>query len=747
MENPETSPEEVAILALFQELIQMLKEQGRPDEDLVKINHAFEMARIYHESQTRKSGEPYIIHPLNVAVTLSRLNTDTETICAGLLHDVLEDTTITYDEIKEKFGKEVLKIVEGVTKLNRLNFLSKRQELAENFRKLFLAIASDVRVVLVKLADRLHNMSTLEHLSPQKQKDIASETMEIFAPLANRFGLNYFKWRLEDLAFKYLNPDDYRRIEEIVRENRNTREAYLNRIVKLIGFELDEMGMKAEIKGRVKHFYSIYTKIKRLNSEEIFDLLAVRIVVEKERQCYEVLGIIHDIFQPLPGRFKDYIAIPKSNMYRSLHTTVIGPDKKLIEVQIRTHEMHQIAEFGIAAHWKYKEKGASVASTNEYDTKLSALREKFLELQKELPEAHEYKDAVQIDIFSDEIFIFSPKGDVFCLPKGSTPVDFAYYVHTEIGNHCIGAKVNEKLVSLSHVLKNGDIVFIQTSKSAHPSTDWLSLVKSNSAKAKIRYWLRKNRRSQYVEEGIKIAIEGIGRNQFDDLQKRGAFLEISSAIGWNSEEELFFRLGTADISLNQLIGRLKNKQLIEKEQQETAAVQGKLPLLDELATKKAAPTGSVQELKKFLHSFAKCCQPIPGEEIIGVISRGRGIIVHKTDCPNVKDVEQERLIRVSWGEADMYGQNFTTTLEIECIDRIGISRDILDKIANEKINVLDVRVMTRPSKNIAVIRLSIQIASLKSLNLLISSISLLSDVIQVKRSSGRLIASPKREKK
>ncbi len=713
---------------LFINLIDTLKKQNRSQDEINAIKKAYYFARNAHQDQVRKSGNPFIIHPLNVAITLINLNADQDTICAGLLHDVIEDTGISAEEIKNKFGKEVCSLVEGVTNLSRLKFVSKKEHQAENFRKFFLSIASDLRVVLIKLSDRLHNMHTLKHLPELKRQKIASETLEIFAPLANRFGLGYFKWRLEDLSFKYLEPEAYRRIEKMVKENRSNREAYLQTLTELIGEEIRDIYSNAQISGRVKHFYSIYGKIKRLKTEEIFDLLALRIIVEKERQCYEVLGVIHDLFQPIPGRFKDYIAIPKSNMYRSLHTTVIGPDKKLVEIQIRTLEMHNIAEYGIAAHWKYKEKGESVTSQGSYDLKLSGLRKKLIEMQEELPDAAEYNKAVKIDIFADEIFIFSPKGDVYCLPRGSTPIDFAYYVHSEIGNKCIGAKVNERLLPLSYILRNGDIVEIQTSKNAHPSLDWLTFVKSGSAKTKIKQWFRKNRRSDYIQKGYDDLQESLDKAQLDEILKKDIFKELLEIFHAPSEEEFFFKIGIGEIASRQVIGRLKQKKLIEEKKAETEE-----ELLESRIAKNKKAQGEVQELKDLMHSFAKCCQPIPGEEIIGAISRTKGIVVHRKDCPNVQKVEAERLLKISWGETIPTNQLFIKTIQIECVDRIGISRDILDKIANQKVNLLNIKILKAQLKDLAIMRITLQIKNLKELNSLINSISMLSDIIQIRR--------------
>lgn len=717
---------ELACDELLNNFIVCLKQADYKENEINIVLKAFEVAKEAHKTQFRRSGEPYILHPLNVACILLELDADLESICAGLLHDVIEDTHITSDDIKKMFGPEVQKLVEGVTKLGKLSFFSKRERQAENFRKMFLAIASDLRVVLVKLADRLHNMKTLDHMPIHKQAEIAQETLDIFAPLANRFGLGHLKWQLEDLAFRYLNYEQYRHVEQLVRENRAKREEYLENFVEIVKKELSRLGLNADIKGRAKHFYSIYNKIQKIGSEEIFDLLAVRIIVDKERQCYEVLGIIHDLFRPIPGRFKDYIAIPKSNMYQSLHTTVFGPDEKLIEVQIRTAEMHKIAEFGVAAHWKYKEQGKSQESRSKYDLQLSQLKQKLMDMQLELPDAGDYSRAVQIDIFADEIFVLSPKGDVYPLPRDSTPVDFAYHVHSQIGDRTIGAKVNDRLVPLSYKLKNGDIVEIQTSKNAHPSSDWLNFVQSSSTKSKIKAWFKKNKRGDYIKEGQNILVEHLGKSTVDELIKKEALKAISQKMGINSEEELFVQLASASISSQQIINRLKTENFLQKE----AESESKKNLIKPKTRKSSI--GEIQSLKNLMHSFAKCCQPVPGEIIVGVVSRGRGVVIHREDCPNLKNIDIRRLMTVSWGLNTETGQ-FATTIEVECIDRIGISRDILDKIANAKLNILDVRVITRPTRQTALVRASIEVPNVQVLEKLIESIKKLSDVLGIKR--------------
>lgn len=719
-----------ALLEAQSVLAEALINNDYNQKQIAEVQKAQDFARKAHKNQLRKSGDPYVIHPIEVATILVDLGCDLPTICAGLLHDVLEDTAVTTVMIEESFGKEVLSIVDGVTKLKKISFVSKRQVQAENFRKLLLAIAADLRVVLVKLADRLHNMSTLEHLAPAKRLEISQETLDVFAPLANRFGLGVVKSRLEDLAFKYLHPEDYLRIEGIVKDNRQAREEYLKEFIASLQKRLTEANLSADVVGRAKHFYSIYNKLQRLQTEQIYDLSAVRVVVDKESQCYEVLGILHDLFTPIPGRFKDFIALPKSNMYQSLHTTLIGPREKLVEVQIRTREMHEIAEFGLAAHWKYKEGGLNALSSQkqhiDYDSKLHLLKKRLIEMKDDLPDAGDYRKAIEIDLFADEIFVFSPKGDLYNLPRGSTPIDFAFYVHTEIGNRCQGAKVNERQVTLDHQLKNGDIVEIHTAKNAHPSSDWLSFVRSSSARSKIKNWFKKNRREQYLQDGLNILTESLSRQQIDEALKKGIFKIIAQKVGLANEEEIFVSLGSGKLNSAQVINRMRAEGFLQAPAKSAAEEEKPFKL-------KRSTNSGIQSLKSLLHSFAKCCQPLPGEHIVGVISRGKGFVIHRFDCSNLESLDQKRLIEVDWGEKEKASGLFASTLDVECVDRIGISRDVLNKISDLKINILDVRVLTRPTKHTALIRVSVEVPSISTLESLMGSINALTDIIEVKR--------------
>ena len=705
---------------LIDQFLEKFAKLDRPTADFDKVKKALDFACKLHGGQKRVSDEPYITHPLSVANILIDWNCDTETICAGLLHDTLEDTEIDIVQLENEFGPQVSQLVEGVTKLGKLNFISTQEHQAENFRKMLVAIALDLRVVLVKLADRLHNMKTLQHLAPEKQKRIAQETLDIFAPLANRFGLNKAKNELEDLSFYYLEPVKFKEVERLVMGDREYSEKKIKEIILKIEIELKKSGIKAEIYGRPKHIYSIYRKMHRLGSKELYDLLGIRIIVERERQCYEVMGIIHDLFRPIPGKFKDYIAIPKQNMYQSLHTAVVGPHGRPVEIQIRTEEMHQIAEYGIAAHWKYKESGSPTKADSMYDEKLAWIRQ-LIEWQTDLKDPEEYLDAVKLDFLSDEVFILTPKGDVIDLPKDSTPVDFAYRIHTDIGNRCIGAKVNGRIVPLNTVLKNGDIVEITTGKTSHPSLDWINFVATSSTKNKIRQWFKKQHKDVHIAQGKKLIESAFGEDRADEILASDEFMEAVSKLNRATKEDLLASLGCGDVTIPQLKGKLKS--FIPKEEKEFHSV---------LTPNQQEPEGEVAALDGMLHHLAKCCSPLPGEDIVGVVSKGRGITVHRHNCQNLDIVEQDRIIPIQWrGTKD---KMYFAAIEVECIDRVGVSRDILNKIADEKINVHDLRVVARTTNDTAVIKIVVDVVDLYDLRKIMASISRVGDVLNVVRS-------------
>ena len=702
---------------LINQFLDRFSRLDRPRGDLEKIKKALEFASRLHKGQQRVTKEPYIIHPIAVSEILIDLNCDTDTICAGLLHDTLEDTEIDIVQFEKEFGTAITKLVEGVTKIGKLSFVSTQEHQAENFRKMLMAIAIDIRVVLVKIADRLHNMKTLSVLPAEKQKRISQETLDIFAPLANRFGLNKAKNDLEDLAFFYLEPEKYKEIERLVMGDREYSEKKIKEVISKIKTELDKSGIKAEIYGRPKHLFSTYKKMQRLGTKELYDLLGIRVLVERERQCYEVMGIIHDLFRPIPGKFKDYIAIPKPNLYQSLHTAVVGPHGRPVEIQIRTEEMHQIAEYGIAAHWKYKESDQPTKADNIYDEKLSWIR-KLIEWQSDLKDPEEYIDAIKLDFLSDEVFILTPKGEVIDLPRNSTPIDFAYRIHTDIGNKCVGAKVNGRIVTLDTTLKNGDIIEIITSKTAHPSLDWLSLVVTNSAKNKIRQWFKKQHKDVHIEHGKKLIENAFGEDRIDEILNSDDFTEATNKLNRATQEDLLASLGCGDISIAQIKGKLK--RFLPKEEIETFS-----SVTSEVEEEVAALDG-------MLHHLAKCCSPLPGEEIVGVVSKGKGIIVHRSDCQNLDIVEKERILPIQWKGSK--NKTYSAAIEVECIDRVGISRDILNKIADEKINVRDLRLVGRSSSDTAVIKIVVEVSDLCDLKKIMASISRVSDILNVFRS-------------
>ena len=707
--------------SLINQFLAKFAKLDRPEADFKKVQKALEFACKLHSGQKRVSEEPYVTHPLSVAEILIDLNCDTDTICAGLLHDTLEDTDINVIQLEAEFGPKISQLVEGVTKIGKLSFISTREHQAENFRKMLMAIALDLRVVLVKIADRLHNMKTLNHLPADKQKRIAQETMDIFAPLANRFGLNKAKNELEDLSFFYLEPEKYKEVERLVIGDREYGEKKIKEIISKIKTEMDKGGIKAEIYGRPKHLYSIYRKMQRYGSKELYDLLGIRIMVERERQCYEVMGIIHDLFRPIPGKFKDYIAIPKPNMYQSLHTAVVGPHGRPVEIQIRTEDMHQVAEYGIAAHWKYKESGTSTKADNLQDEKLSWIRQ-LIEWQSDLKDPEEYIDAVKLDFFSDEVFILTPKGDVIDLPRDSTPVDFAYRIHTDVGTRCIGAKVNGRMVPLDTKLKNGDIVEVVTGKNAHPSLDWLNYVVTSSTKNKIRQYFKKQHRDIHIEQGKKLIEHAFGEDKIDEILSSSQFLDATQKLNRATKEDLLASLGCGDVTISQLKGKLKEFLPKTEEGKGEKALQSIYKRTEE----------EIAALDGMLHHLAKCCSPLPGEEIVGVVSKGKGIIIHRFDCQNLDLVEEERILSIQWqGTMD---RTYSAAIEVECLDRVGISRDILNKIADEKINVRDLRVVAKTTNNTAVIKIVVEVTDLYDLKKIMSSISRVGDVLNVFRS-------------
>ncbi|OGI16576.1 MAG: hypothetical protein A2287_00750 [Candidatus Melainabacteria bacterium RIFOXYA12_FULL_32_12] len=704
--------------SLFDQLDSIIKEQHRTEEDVKKIRSAYDFAASWHKGQYRISEEPYIVHPVEVATILANLQADTDTICAALLHDILEDTETKPEEIKEKFGEDVLNLVNGVTKLSKYSFSSKEERQAENFRKMFLAMAEDVRVIFLKLADRLHNMRTLNYMSPHKQKEIAKETVEIFAPLANRLGMGRIKAELEDLALRYINPEKYFEIAQLVAQSKAERDLTVQAIIDKINSNLKSMSIQAVITGRAKNYNSIYNKMVRQQKsyQDLYDITAARIIVDSEKECYEVLGVIHSAFKPIPGRFKDYIAMPKNNLYRSLHTSVIGPRGKPLEVQIRTHEMHEIAEYGIAAHWRYKESGGSVKSNSDVDKKFSWLR-KLIEFQQDIKDAQEYVNSVKLDLFSDQVFVFSPKGDVIDLPNGATPIDFAYRIHTEVGHKCVGALVNGRIIPLDNKLRNGDIVEILTSKQAKPRLGWINIVVTNQARNRIRQWFKKNLRDENISQGRSNLEQELGKSAFEEHVKSGKMLEVANQLNYPSEEDLFAAFGYGELSITKITNKLKSSEILPKMR---------------FARSKSGNTNQVIEgLEGMLYHISKCCSPVPGESIVGVVTRSRGVSVHREECKSLSTVDPERIMYVNWAQTNN-SKVYVTRILIEVIDRLGVFKDVLGKISDNRANITRANIKTR-DKAFALIEVELEITDIENLNKIISGITSVSDVVSVKR--------------
>ena len=720
---------------LSKELDQFLDNFKRKKKSKELILKAFDFAFEKHQPQKRKSGEPYIIHPVAVAKTLIELNCDDSTICAGLLHDVIEDTEVSSEEMKKNFGEEITNLVDGVTKLGKLNFKSSEQEQANNFRKMLIAIAKDMRVVLVKLADRLNNMQTLGHLSEEKQKRIAQETLDIFAPLANRFGLHSIKIELEDLCLKYLHPIGYTKVNTIVKSKKSEREAQVTIVKEKIKEILKSNKIKAEVYGRAKHFYSIFRKLKKganavidmEQEHEIYDLLGIRILVKDIKDCYGALGVVHESFRPMPGRFKDYIAVPKSNFYQSLHTTVITPYGKPLEVQIRTHEMHEIAENGIAAHWKYKESEGSHKADSQEIEELTWVKQ-LLSWQSDVEDAEEYVDTVKKDILSQEVYILTPKGDVYTLPIGSTPIDFAYRVHSKVGDTCTGAKVNDKIVSINYKLRNGDLIEIITNKNAHPNLSWLNFVKTNQAKHKIKSWYKKQNRDRHISLGKEMLEPEVGKEGFEQFMKSQELKDVTQKLNYKTPEDLIASVGSGDTTITQVIAKLQGTKY-GKEKQES------IPKLNKYKTKKAPAKGNeaeIPELDGLLYNIAKCCMPVPGEDVMGVISKGKGITIHRGHCNNLKQVEEDRLMRLNW--QSKVSKAYPANLTIEVIDRVGVVKDILTKTADAGINVIDFKVKSRPIDNVAILKMILEVSGFEELKSVQTSMTNMTDVLRVNRS-------------
>lgn len=702
------------------------------------VTKAYNLAEEAHKDQRRVSGEPYILHPLAVAQILADMKIDTTTITASLLHDVVEDTSYTLEDIKKVFGKEVAFLVDGVTKLSRLNYRTKEDQQLNSMRKMFLAMAKDVRVVVIKLADRLHNMRTLRYMRSDKQKRIAQETLEIFAPLAHRLGIFNIKWELEDLSFRYLEPDKYYDLVDQMKQKRHVREEIVNEAIDVLKKALDEAHIHCEINGRPKHFYSIYKKMKKDNRDlsQVYDLFAIRVIVDDVKDCYGVLGIVHSLWKPLPYRFKDYIAMPKPNNYQSLHTTVIGTRGQPVEIQIRTWEMHRIAEYGVAAHWRYKE-GNQTANKDAFDEKMGWLRN-LLEWQ-DTSNPKEFVNALKLDAFSDEVFVFSPRGDVIDLPQGSIPIDFAYRIHTDVGHRCVGAKINGKIVPLDYKLKNGDIVEIITSKVGKPSLDWLNIVGSSESRSKIRSWFKKENREENIAKGLDALERECKRlgHDWKALNVGGRLGRVAKQMNAGSEDDLVAAVGYGGFAVNTVL--IKLLELHKKDLQKQEEKTNSLAALEKLKTKKPVKHNGTGILVKgepgLLVRLAKCCSPVPGDPIIGFITRGRGVSVHRADCPNVTHGQNDvdRLIDVEW---DYDGnERFEVNMEIVAYDRTGIMAEIMATLAEMKISILSVNAKTSDTKNVT-IHMGISIKDLAQFEFVATKIRRLKDVYAVERYTG-----------
>ena len=741
-----TSPE-----VLYEDLVRSIRKY-HPSDDLTMIERAYRIAKEAHKEQKRKSGEPYIIHPLCVAIILADLELDKETIAAGILHDIVEDTEMTEEELTAQFGQEVALLVDGVTKLTQLSWSADKVEMqAENLRKMFLAMAKDIRVILIKLADRLHNMRTLQYMKPEKQKEKARETIEIYSPLADRLGISKIKIELDDLALRYLEPEVYKDLEEKIALTREARESFINEIKAEISSHMENAEIKCEVEGRVKHFFSIYKKMLNQHKtlDQIYDIFAVRIIVDTVKDCYAALGVIHEMYKPIPGRFKDYIAMPKPNMYQSLHTTLIGSNGQPFEIQISTYEMHRTAEYGIAAHWKYKESGSGQVAAGDEAKKLSWLRQ-ILEWQQDMSDNKEFLSMLKsdLDMFSDSVYCFTPTGDVKALPSGSTPIDFAYSIHTAVGNKMVGARVNGKLVNIDYVIQNGDRIEIMTSQNSKgPSRDWLNLVKSSQAKNKINAWFKQERKADNIARGREMIdryckTKGIN---FSDINKPEFVDKVLKRYAFQDWDSVLASVGHGGLKEGQVINKMLEERRKKLKREETDAT-----ILDSLSNNSRPAVVPIRGksgsgiIVKGTHDlavrFSKCCNPVPGDEIVGFVTRGRGITIHRTDCINVlnlPEIERNRLIDAEWQtpEDDHSSATYATEIAIFANNRIGMFVDI-SKIFTER--QIDVKAMSaRTNKQgKATITMSFDIHGTDELNGLMAKLRQIDGVLDIERTSG-----------
>lgn len=726
-------------------LRQTLQPTSPLDADSDLIRRAFEFASVLHQDQYRKSGEPYVAHPMAVAGLLRDLGGDSVTIAAGFLHDIVEDTDVKLEEIESHFGEDVRRLVEGVTKLSKFNFSSKTERQAENFRRMFIAMAQDIRVIIVKLADRLHNMRTLQYLPPEKQQRIALETREIFAPLANRLGIGRFKWELEDLSFKYLEPEAYQEVKAHVAERRSDREERISQAIAKLRAQLETGGIEIrDLGGRPKHLYGIYHKMQQQQKafDEIYDRAGIRIIVGTVEECYRALAVVHNTFTPIPGRFKDYIGLPKANRYQSLHTSVIGIHGNPLEVQIRTMEMHHISEYGIAAHWMYKESGSSNFKLKQEDEKFTWLRQ-LLEWQNDLKDAQEYIESLKDNLFEDDVYVFTPQGDVVALARGSTPVDFAYRIHTEVGNHMKGARVNGCWTGLDRPLSNGDIVEIITSKNSHPSLDWLNYAATAGARNRIRQWYKRSHREENLARGRSMLEKGIGKSGIDALLKSEPMRITAERCNYANVDDLLVGIGYGEVTVTTVLNRLREASIAQQEVEpnpngdRTAEIEAIQSFAPAAAPPKVVDGKSpIAGIEGLMYYIAGCCNPIPGEPIIGAVTRTRGLAIHRQGCPNLEPVAAERLIPVSWNpaEEERSSHKYPVDLQVEVIDRVGVFKDILAHLSDCNINVRKAGVDTTPGQP-ARISISIDVQNCRQLERSLSQIRKMSDVLNLRRVS------------
>jgi GTP pyrophosphokinase len=699
-----------------------------PDADIALIEKAYVYSAKVHQGQIRLSGEPYLSHPLEVAAILADMKMDLASVAAGFLHDTVEDTYATLEDIEQNFGPEIAALVDGLSKISKMTLTTREEQQAENFRKMLLAMAKDIRIVIIKLADRLHNMRTLDPLIPESQIKIAQETLDIYAPLANRLGIDRIKTELEDLAFRYLHPEEYRSLASEVAWKKEEREKYIQEVSSIISEKLSSYGLKGRVGGRPKHFFSIYRKMQsqNLTFDQVYDIIAFRIILETVKDCYEALGIIHSLWKPVPGRFKDYIAMPKANGYQSLHTTVIGPYGERVEIQIRTEEMNRTAEEGIAAHWQYKEGKVF----DPKDTRQFAWVRQLLEWQQDLRDPREFMETVKIDLFPDEVYVFTPRGDVKQFPIGSTPVDFAYSVHTQIGHQCVGAKVNGKIVPLRYLLKNGDIIEIVTSSNHQPSKDWLKFVKTSRARTKIRQWVKAEARERSVDLGREICEREFKKYHldFNKMVKSEEMKKIVGDFSYQTFDDLMAEVGYGNISSKQILGRLIPPEKLETGRKEDSR-------LRRLAQKlRGEPSGiQIRGIQDMMVRFAKCCNPLPGDPISGYITRGRGVTVHTADCPNVLGSDPERLIQVSWNLQEKAVH--AVRVRVLCTDKKGLLAEISSALAASEVNILRADIHTTEDKK-AVFNFELEVHDLKHLQNAFRAMSKLKSVLKVERLRG-----------